>query len=262
MLPDLAATAPSPPPRGLASFMDRPGAALWRAGTLARPPLPTLPTGWPALDEQLPGGGWPASGLTELLALPASGELALLAPWLRSLGQRQDAAREMVWITPPGRPCLSALQSLGLDGSRLLCLAPQTPTDAAWAVEQAVRAGSCAAVLWWSERPVARPTLRRLHLAAQAGLTPLLTVQAPAARSLSSPAPLRLACQPLPGHTLAVDVFKRRGPPMARPLQLALPWPESARRAPPISGSPLDAVDRPLPAPVAAASPALVAHRA
>ncbi|EWS60277.1 hypothetical protein Y694_01937 [Methylibium sp. T29-B] len=167
MLFDPAATAPSPPPRGLASFMDRPGAALWRAGVLARPPLPTLSTGWPALDEQLPGGGWPASGLTELLATPACGELTLLAPWLRSLEQRQDTAREMVWINPPGWPCLSALQALGLDGSRLLCLAPQTAIDAAWAAEQAVRAGSCAAVLWWSERPVTRPTLRRLHLAAQ-----------------------------------------------------------------------------------------------
>lgn len=262
MLLDPDATAPSPPPRGLASFMDRPGAALWRAGVLARPPLPTLSTGWPALDEQLPGGGWPASGLTELLATPASGELTLLAPWLRSLGQRQDTAREMVWINPPGWPCLSALQALGLDGSRLLCLAPQTAIDAAWAAEQAVRAGSCAAVLWWSERPVTRPTLRRLHLAAQAGLTPLLSLQAPAARSLNSPAPLRLACQPLPGHALAVDVFKRRGPPMARPLQLALPWPASVRPASPPTGSPHDAVDRPLPAPAAAASSARFAHRA
>ncbi|WP_428423582.1 translesion DNA synthesis-associated protein ImuA [Methylibium sp.] len=259
--PAFPATTPSASTRALASFADRPGASLWRAGALAQPPTATSSTGWPALDAELPGGGWPSSGLTDLLTEPAGGELALLAPWLQTLGQRREAARELVWINPPGRPCLSALQALALDWPHLVCVTPATPADAAWTAEQAVRAGSCAAVLWWSERPVARPTLRRLHLAAQAGTTPLMAMQAPAARALSSPAPLRLACLPLPDRVLAVDVFKRRGPPMPHPLQLELPWPASAHRLPAPERN-CDAVDRPAPAPAAAASPALVAARA
>jgi protein ImuA len=238
-------------------------AALWRAGQLARGSLPTASTGWPALDAELPGGGWPLAGMTELLAMPASGELSLLAPWLRGLTQRELAPRELVWISPPGLPCMTALQALGLAPAQLLCISPARLADAAWAADQALRSGSCAAVLWWSERPVELTTLRRLHLAAQSGATPLMALRAPASRASGSPAPLRLSCTPQSGRRLAIDVFKRRGPGMAAPLLLSLPWPASARRA--TAPAPMkahDVVDRPAPAPAAAASPALVPTRA
>ena len=47
--------------------------------------------------------------------------------------------------------------------------------------------------------------------------------ETPAARLQSSPAPLRLACSPLPHGRLDISVFKRRGPPQAAPLRLSLP---------------------------------------
>jgi protein ImuA len=249
---------------------------VWQATQLARSTVPTAPTGWATLDAELPGGGWPMAGLTELLADAASGEMALLAPWLQSLAQRSTGTQTLIWIAPPAWPCVAALEALGLALPRLVFVAPTCAADAAWSAEQALRAGSCAAVLWWShglgERPapVSGTTLRRLHLAAQAGGTPLVALRPPQARTLSSPAPLRLGCTPTEGRRLAVDVFKRRGPPMTAPLALALPWPASVRRAvrrpaerpslaPALSSRPHDAVDRPAPAASAAASPALVA---
>ncbi len=246
--------------RALADLAPRLGLALWQAGALAHTGTPTASTGWPALDAELPGGGWPLVGLSELL-LPASasGELSLLAPWLQALGCRELGPRELVWVAPPGLPCVAALQGLRLSLPHLVCIDPPTMVDAAWATEQALRAGSCAAVLWWIQGPVAGPTLRRLHLAAQAGGTPLMALRPAAARMLSSPAPLRLTCTPNADRRLAVEIFKRRGPPMAAPLMLSLPWPSSAR---PLANNKVlsrHAVDRPASAAPAAASPALVA---
>src|SRR5258706_509324 len=39
---------------------------VWRGGSLAKN-VAALPTGFPCLDAELPGGGWPRPGLTELL---------------------------------------------------------------------------------------------------------------------------------------------------------------------------------------------------
>jgi protein ImuA len=230
---------------------------LWRAGQMAVRVTPTASTGWPILDAELPGGGWPLAGLTELLATPASGELALLAPWLQALVHLDAGGHELLWVAAPGRPCITALQALGLAPQRLVHVTPATSADAAWATEQALRAGSCAAVLWWQGQAVTNTALRRLHLAAQAGATPLIALRPTTARTLSSPAPLRLACTPQAGRQLAIEVFKRRGPPMGAPLILALPWPASARRHP-LPPRVRDAVDRPVPAPVAVAIPRLV----
>lgn len=47
--------------------------SLWLASQLARGNARTVPTGYPSLDKELPGGGWPISCLTELLQ-PTEGE--------------------------------------------------------------------------------------------------------------------------------------------------------------------------------------------
>jgi protein ImuA len=222
-------------------------------------------TGHAALDAELPGGGWPAAGLTELLlAAPGSGELRLLAP---ALGERS-----LLWIAPPFMPYAPALAALGLALDRLTVVTPNTAADAAWAAEQALRSGALGAVLWWEavgERgkkciPVVPATLRRLHLAAMEGRTPLFALRPVAVRAQSSPAPLRLTIEPADAQRVAVNVFKRRGPPMAAPLMLALPGPAllSGRRARRLTASieppsvepkaPDHAVVRALPARIAA----------
>jgi hypothetical protein len=227
------------------------------------------PTGFAALDAELPSGGWPAAGLTELLlAAPGSGELRLLAPLL---GQGSQHTRGLLCIAPPFMPYAPALQALAWPLERLLVVTPDSLADAAWSAEQGLRSGACAAVLWWQgeERSPAAAlatALRRLHLAAQEGRCPLFALRPAAARAQSSPAPLRLALEAAPQGQLAVTVFKRRGPAMTAPLQLTLPVASTpARRTlrrvaapllPPVSTPPLlepgDAVVRTAPERIAA----------
>ena len=135
--------------------------ALWFGHQLGAAEVPTVPSGFPGLDAELPGGGWPLAGLTELLQEvgPGGGELALLAG-----AQARAAAQggEVVWIAPPHTPFAPALHALGVPLERFLWLAPADPKDAAWAAEQVLRSGTCAWVQWWS--PCTAPeVLRRLH---------------------------------------------------------------------------------------------------
>jgi hypothetical protein len=135
---------------------------LWRADQLA--PVgdaPARPTGFAALDAELPGGGWPAAGLIELLhPAPGCGELQLLGPLLAA------GRAPLLWVAPPLWPYAPALSALGLPPARLVLAEPERPADAAWAAEQALRCGALAAVLWWCSGAAPMATLRRLHLAA------------------------------------------------------------------------------------------------
>jgi protein ImuA len=202
------------------------GATLWLGTQLARPALPASPTGFESLDAELPGGGWPVAGMTELmLREPGCGEIQLLAPGLRHRAQpKAGPPRELVWIAPPYLPYAPALQALGLSLAHFTWLRPRTEADAAWAAEQVLRSGSCGAVLWWN-REATTDMLRRLHLAAQEGSTPLFALRPWARQYQSSPSPLRVACWLEQRCQLSVHVFKRRGPTMAEPLRLALPAP-------------------------------------
>ena len=86
----------------------RPRPAAGRPPVVARPGPPGAgqrPPGQrpPALDARLPGGGWPASGLCEVLqAAPGVGELALVWPALARLSQRD---RPIVLVAPPSPAC-------------------------------------------------------------------------------------------------------------------------------------------------------------
>jgi protein ImuA len=227
------------------AFPHDPSPPVWTADRLAASAGAgeVRPSGQAALDAELPGGGWPAAGLTELLLpAPGCGELRLLAPAL--------AACTLLWVAPPLQPYAPALAALGVAVERLSVATPATPADAAWAAEQALRSGALGAVLWWQgDAPVLPATLRRLHLAATEGGTPLFALRPAAQRAQSSPAPLRLALNPVGRSQLAVDVFKRRGPPLAAPLLLTLPGlplaTRRARRLPPSTPGPSDAVVRP-----------------
>jgi protein ImuA len=198
---------------------------LWRADQLATPALPAHPCGFAALDAELPGGGWPAAALSELLLRePGCGEIRLLAPALAALGER-----DLVWVAPPYPPYAPALQGLRLPLARIVWLRPASEADAAWAAEQVLRSGAAGAVLWWS-REALPATLRRLHLAAQEGGMPLFALRPWAQQHQSSPAPLRLGLEPLAHDGLRVHVFKRRGPSLAQPIELTLPSPAHGRR--------------------------------
>ena len=104
---------------------------LWRAHQVARAVHPVWASGFAALDHQLPGGGWPAGALTELLLPhPGVGELRLLAPVLVALQRLQ---RSTMWFDPPATPCPWALGALGVDMQQQIVVRSGGPSHAAHA---------------------------------------------------------------------------------------------------------------------------------
>ena len=116
---------PSDPPHGRAARLEDLLAhpLLWRAGHAARQPV--WSSGFARLDEALPGGGWPRSGLIEVLPVRFGvGELKLLLPALAALTTRPEA-RWSAWVAPPLLPFTPALLAAGIDLSRLLIVRAQ-----------------------------------------------------------------------------------------------------------------------------------------
>jgi hypothetical protein len=201
----------------LESVLNR--ADVWRGGDTA-PALnqTSIPTGFEALDQLLPGGGWPAGTITEILSgQEGIGALSLMLPALARLS-RSD--RWLAWVAPPYIPYAPALAAGGIDLSHMLFIRPRANTDKLWAVEQALRSGTCGAVLTWLG-DADTTTLRRLQLAAEAGGSCGLLFRPERTIRQASPAPLRLHLEPgVDG--LTVNVIKRRGGWAAGPLQLDL----------------------------------------
>ena len=68
MLPPALATAATPQPAPPAALDDpRLQGRLWRGSSLGGGVEPTRPSGFAALDAELPGGGWPTRAAVELL---------------------------------------------------------------------------------------------------------------------------------------------------------------------------------------------------
>jgi len=178
-----------------------------------------LATGYPKLDQQLPGGGWPRNALTEiLLEHYGTGELQLLMPALAHLSQPQadvgnidntDEAGWIAWIAPPFEPYPPALQQWGINLSRILIVRPRKPTEVLWAAEQALSSGNCAAVLLWSAT-FDDATSRRLQLAAEKGRSWAIAFRSLKALSQPSAAALRIRLRTGTGGT-DLDILKSRG---------------------------------------------------
>lgn len=179
---------------------------------------PTIATGHAGLDARLPGGGWPAASLTEiLLDAHGRGELRLLLPALVTLC-RNDDGRRLIWVAPPWVPYAPALEAAGLDLARLLIVHAPSEAEVLWATEQSLRSGSCAAVLAWTRCHDASG-LRRLQLAAAEGDTLGVLFRPAVARTEFSPAALRLALAAT-DDGLEVEIIKSRG---SRPGTVRLP---------------------------------------
>jgi len=215
--------------------------ALWRAHQLGRHSERAHSSGFPALDVQLPGRGWPKRALTELLLPhPGVGEIRLLAP---SIASTLREGRLVMLFDPPA--CLSswALLQLGIDAEQLLVVYTRRPPvqgaappglrgaeshveaggDALWALEQSFKSGHVGALLAWLPPRMQPERLRRLQLAVQAHDGPAFMLREAAAADRPSAAPLRLALRSAGVDRLAVHVMKRRGPLLAQAVQLELP---------------------------------------
>ena len=219
---------------------------IWQGDQLAHVGAAAVSSGHPDLDALLPGAGWPAGSLTELLVEHGGvGEMRLLAPALKALTARSSArsgagtARHVLLVAPPWQPYAHALHAWGIALDRVVWIRARDD-EASWAAEQALKQDGIGAVLLWL--PKARAdALRRLQVAAQDSRALAFVIRPPAARNQSLPAPLRMICTPVPPPddgavsrrrwvqrtALSVDIFKRRGPPLAHPLNVMLPLQEA-----------------------------------
>src|SRR4051812_7294839 len=125
----------------------RSSSALWRGSELAHQRFASVPSGFAALDAQLPGGGWPVGLLTELMPVHVGiGELRLLGP---ALGSLSASGRKLAWIAPPHLPYAPALAAAGIASENLIVVRTRSEKDTLWAAEQALASNACGAVLAW-----------------------------------------------------------------------------------------------------------------
>ena len=186
----------------LARLLEHP--AVWRGRSAAK--LEVLPTGFAALDELLPGGGWPRSGLIEILiGRFGSGELSLLLPMLAAL-TRAAAARWCVWVAPPLMPFAPALVARGMVLDRVAVVGGER---ALWSFGQVLGSGACDAALAWA-RQVQPRDLRRLQLAAEKGRTLGVLFRPRRAAGEPSAAVLRLGLE-ANATALRITFLKGRG---------------------------------------------------
>jgi protein ImuA len=212
--------SPIPAARALPDFANT---NVWRAGELGSASVQTIATAYAALDAVLPGGGWPQGALIEVLQ-PQAGvhEWGLVAPALAAL-QARALGELTVLVGTPWLPFGPALGARAMDMRRLLSIQGK-PGDAPsllWATREALQCADVQSVLAWL--PDARSAhVRRLQIAAHAHHKLLFVFRPLRAQHESSPAPLRLRVEGAAGEAgmLRVDVYKRRGPPLAAPLLL------------------------------------------
>ena len=189
-------------------------------------------TGFDALDQSLPDGGWPLGALTEILSdQQGVGELRLVMSTLADITQ---AGRWVVWVAPPYIPYAPALEAQGIVLSRVLWIGQETQPkkapwfDYLWAAEQALRQPACGAVLVWMSNVATNSqnyaqnyaqncdrggegrVLRKLQIAAEAGSSWGVLFRPTQVAKQPSPAALRLQLEASSAGT-KVKVLKCRG---------------------------------------------------
>jgi hypothetical protein len=191
--------------------------AIWRGNGCARVATPSIPSTFPELDAVLPGGGWPASALTEIYAERTGiGEMQLFMP---AAARITGTGRWILLIAPPYIPYAPALAAHGIKLSRLILVRASSAEDRFWAGEQALRSHGCGAVLAWIDR-APEAALKRLQLAAEGSGAAALLFRS--ARAIpASPAALRLHVGRSQSRTV-VRILKRRGSDLTAPIMLDL----------------------------------------
>ena len=201
-----------------------------------------LSSGFTILDNALVDGGWPVSGVTEIL-YPAHGigELSVLLPALRKLSEGQ---RWIIWVSPPFQLNSLALAAEGIDIHNHIVLSPDSVRDFWWACEESIKSGACSAMLAWPGRQDKNhyTCIRRLQIAAAQHSVACFLYQQhrdssdhsnKQAAVQASPSTLRLQLSAA-AHgdesngrdVLMARILKQRGPRTDRPLVLPITRPE------------------------------------
>lgn len=176
---------------------------------------------YPALDESLPGGGWPLGAVTELLCEHwGIGELRLLMPALKQLCQQDQ--RWLVWLNPPHTPSAPALCHWQLPLEQQLVCQPKNNADLLWTIERCLAANSCCALLCWSDQ-LNKAQLRRIQLAAEKSQASIFLFRTLKHRQQPSTAALRLSLHSQPGSELQIHILKSRGGWKRDDLRISIP---------------------------------------
>ena len=137
----------------------------WESTTASGSSLVTS-TGSVVLDELLPGGGWPRSGLVEIILPDAYSEaMSVLMPALVRISQQ----RRWIAMVNPTWPARSQLfTEPAVRHERVLQVNPHPGRSALWTAESLLQAGECSVVMAW---PNCRTELmgKRLEKAAAHG---------------------------------------------------------------------------------------------
>jgi hypothetical protein len=222
-------------PAGIAAM---PG--VWRGHDLAHSVRPGIATGYAALDAELPGGGWPAGALTEVLSRQAGiGEVRLFFPALSALAR---AGSPIFLLAPPWLPHAPAFAGGGIPLSRLIIVRPRRPADGLWACEQILKGLSDGALLAWP-RHLNPQDARRLQLAVEGKPVLAILMRPENAMRETTPAALRIALEAMPQARLSLRILKRRGGVLMRPILVTPPSPLFARPDTPDRSTP-HVVDR------------------
>jgi protein ImuA len=184
-------------------------AAIWRGTELGSPVNKVVSSGFPALDAELPGAGWPCHCLTEILQpQPTVVEWRLLAPAIREV---VAAGGNIVVVGPPKSPHLPGLRHVGLDERHLIWIQAETPAERLWVTEQLVKANAAGLLVSWL--PQARQEqIRRLQVCAQACDGPVFLCRPAAAEHEPSAAALRVQLRFGLDWELHIHLLKRKGP--------------------------------------------------
>lgn len=218
-------------------------ARIWQGHQPAHTRQPAESTGYPALDNQLGGVGWPRGALSEcLLDTPGIGELHLLLPLMQRL---THSGKTVFWLNPPHIPYAPALVREGVDLDQVVVIHTRDSGDFLWTLENCLRSPVTGLVMAWPGKLALRD-VRRLQLAAEAGSNVCVLFRERCHAAQNSPAALRLELQPDANQCLQVHILKRRGSWPGQRCELPLkqraglaaaeasrvfqgPWPRSAR---------------------------------
>jgi protein ImuA len=172
-----------------------------------------ISTGLRSLDDLLPGGGLPASGLTEWISDDVGQSAASIA--LRAIAPMLALPGCLAVIDERHEFHADAARSQGISLSRLLLVRPQHPGsessspvgrsrfvrrtsaahgDALWALEQTARCPGVRAVLYWLDRS-SSAVMRRLQLAVERSGVSVVLIRPASVLQQPSFADLRLHVQ-------------------------------------------------------------------
>lgn len=183
-------------------------------------PAKVIDTCHRSLNSQLGEQGWPLSVATELLCSHhGGGELSVLLPAIAKLSQNE---KWVVFIAPPFIPYAPALDAAGVRSDRILMIHPRNTRELLWATEQALKAGTCSAVIsWFGQQDIANKDLRRIQQAANNSDCLHIQYRDSLFADQPSPAKLRILLQPA-NDELHVQILKQSGTWAGQQIELPI----------------------------------------